>query len=71
MATHNIFAVDLALIEGNGNRCGSCHKAIRPLGGVVFGRPVLKLPAINICRKCVEIALALLGPDAAQKVGHS
>ena len=71
MTTHNIFAVDLTLIEGNGNRCGSCHKPIRPLAGVVFGRPVLRLPAINVCRGCVEIALALLGPNATQKEGHS
>jgi hypothetical protein len=70
MATH-AFEVDLALIEDGGYRCGSCHKPIHPKGGVVFGRPVLRLPAINICRGCVEIALALLGPHAGQKEGHS
>lgn len=55
--------IDLETIADSGCRCGSCHKPITKGEGVVFGRPCFRLPAINICRRCIEIALAVLGPS--------
>lgn len=52
--------VDLEQIDGNGNRCGACHNPIEPGQGVAFGRPQFTMPAINVCRRCVEVALALM-----------
>lgn len=54
--------IDLTTINDHGNRCGCCHCPIEPGCGVTFGRPCLAMPAINICRSCVNIATAVLGP---------
>jgi hypothetical protein len=53
-------SVDLEHIKETGYRCGACHKPIVTGQGVAFGRPQLMLPAINVCRSCVEVALALM-----------
>ncbi len=59
----NVEKIDLEVIEGTGNRCGCCHKPITKRGGVCFGRPHFVVPAINICRRCISIAMAVLGPE--------
>lgn len=60
----NVQTEDLSVIDNAGTRCGCCHNRIIKGAGVTFGRPCFQIPAINICRRCVEIALAVLGPDA-------
>lgn len=55
--------VDIEVVSGSGNACGSCHKPIKEGAGVAFGRPHLTVPGINICRRCIGIALAVLGPE--------
>ena len=59
--------IDLEVINQTGTRCGCCHKPITRGHGVTFGRPHFVVPAINICRRCVEIALAVLGPEQSTK----
>lgn len=55
--------VNLEVIKDGGTRCGSCHQSIDKGAGVTFGRPCLRLPAINICRRCVGVAMAVLSPE--------
>jgi hypothetical protein len=56
---------DLEVIDREiGASCGSCHRPIKAREGVTFGRPGFVSPGINVCRKCIQIAYALLGPDA-------
>lgn len=55
--------IDLVLVTGIGAQCGACHKPITVNGGICFGRPGFIVPAINICRKCIEIGLAIVGPE--------
>lgn len=55
--------IDLTLVTGDGCACGACHKRIPMNGGVTFGRPGFIVPAINVCRRCVEIAVTLVGPE--------
>lgn len=55
----NIPVIDFALIEESGNRCGCCHQPIKPREGIAFGRPGLlagRIPPINVCANCVELA---------------
>ena len=66
MAKH-VEKIDLEVIKGTGNRCGCCHRPITKGAGVTFGRPQFIVPAINICRRCIEIALAVLGPEQLTK----
>ncbi len=55
--------IDLEPIDDTGARCACCHHPIAQGAGVTFGRPSFRLPALNICRRCVEIALTVLGVD--------
>lgn len=51
--------IDFELIEGSGNRCGSCHQPIKPREGIAFGRPGLlagRVPPINVCAECIRLA---------------
>jgi hypothetical protein len=55
--------IDLALVTGDGCSCGACHQRIPTNGGICFGRPGFVVPAINVCRRCIEIGLAIVGPE--------
>ena len=54
--------IDFEVIQNDGNRCGCCHRPIDKGDGVSFGRPHFVVPAINVCRRCVNIAQTVLGP---------
>lgn len=55
--------IDLTLVTGDGCQCGACHQRIQVNGGICFGRPGFVVPAINVCRRCIEIGLAIVGPE--------
>jgi hypothetical protein len=56
-------SVDLEVVKDDGTRCGCCHQPIVKASGVTFGRPGFIVPAINICRRCIGIAMAVVGPE--------
>jgi hypothetical protein len=59
----NVPVIDFELIEGTGNRCGCCHQPIKAREGIAFGRPGLiggRVPPINVCANCIELARVYL-----------
>jgi len=55
--------IDLTTVRDSGSCCGCCHGPIVKGQGVTFGRPSFFMPAINVCRHCVNIAASVLGPE--------
>ncbi len=55
--------IDLEAIDDTGARCACCHRPIAAGAGITFGRPSFRFPAPNVCRRCVEIALTVLGVE--------
>lgn len=49
-------------ICGYRGTCGSCSRAIKPNEGVAFGK-FASPTCVNICKRCISIASALLGQD--------
>lgn len=55
--------LDLGFVHWGGATCGACHKPFPAYGGICFGRPGLVIPAINVCKRCIENAAAILGEE--------
>lgn len=63
MGNETLNQVDLQTIQDNGSYCACCHRLIPKGCGVSFGRPFFFAPAVNVCRRCVNIAASVLGPE--------